>query len=154
MKGTFRKLSLLLSLALIFSLIAPAALAWEVKGSFLCREAGCHEKEFEMKGTFRKLSLLLSLALIFSLIAPAALAWEVKGSYTEGMATVSDGSAWGYVNASGIISIPVRFEDASDFSLGVALVKEDGKYGLLRQDGLFLLEPLYDSLTSPWVWPW
>lgn len=100
-----------------------------------------------MKGTFRKLSLLLSLALIFSLIAPAALAWEVKGSYTEGMATVSDGSAWGYINASGIVAIPVRFEEASDFSLGVALVKEDGKYGLLRQDGLFLLEPLYDSLT-------
>ena len=63
------------------------------------------------------------------------------------MATATDGSAWGYVNASGIVSIPLRFEEASDFSLGVARVKEDGKYGLLRQDGLWLLEPLYDSLT-------
>ena len=101
-----------------------------------------------MKRTIRNLSLILSLALVLSLAAPAALAWEVRGSYTEGMATATDGSAWGYVNASGIVSIPIRFEEASDFSLGVALVKEDGKYGLLRQDGLWLLEPLYDSLTA------
>ena len=100
-----------------------------------------------MKRTVRKLSLLLSLALALSLAAPAALALEIKGTYTEGMATATDGSAWGYVNASGIVSIPLRFEEASDFSLGVARVKEDGKYGLLRQDGLWLLEPLYDSLT-------
>lgn len=100
-----------------------------------------------MKGTFRKLPLALSLALLLALAAPAALAWEIKGGYTEGMATVTDGSAWGYVNASGIVSIPIRFEEVSDFSLGVALVKEDGRYGLLRQDGLWLLEPLYDSLT-------
>lgn len=101
-----------------------------------------------MKRTVRKLSLLLALALVLSLAAPAALALEVKGRYTEGMATATDGSAWGYVNASGIVSIPIRFEEASDFSLGVARVKEDGKYGLLRQDGLWLLEPLYDSLTA------
>ena len=100
-----------------------------------------------MKRTVRKLSLLLSLALALSLAAPAALALEIKGTYTEGMATATDGSAWGYVNASGIVSIPLRFEEASDFSLGVARVKEDGKYGLLRQDGLWLMEPLYDSLT-------
>ena len=101
-----------------------------------------------MKRTTRKLSLLLSLTLALSLAAPAALAWEVRGSYTEGMATAIDGSAWGYVNASGTVAIPIRFEEASDFFLGVALVKEDGKYGLLRQDGLWLLEPLYDSLTA------
>ena len=101
-----------------------------------------------MKRTIRNLSLILSLALVLSLAVPAALAWEVRGSYTEGMATATDGSAWGYVNASGIVSIPIRFEEASDFFLGVALVKEDGKYGLLRQDGLWLLEPLYDSLTA------
>lgn len=101
-----------------------------------------------MKRTIRKLSLLLALTLALSLAAPAALAWEVKGSYTEGMATATDGSSWGYVNASGTVAIPIRFEEASSFSLGVARVKEDGKYGLLRQDGLWLLEPLYDSLTA------
>ena len=100
-----------------------------------------------MRETLRKLSLVLVLALAVALAAPAALALEVKGSYTEGMAPATDGSAWGYVNASGIVAIPIRFEDVSDFSLGVARVKEEGKYGLLRQDGLWLLEPLYDRLT-------
>lgn len=100
-----------------------------------------------MKQTIRRLPLFLALVLALSFSAPAALAWEVKGSYSEGMATVTDGSAWGYANASGILSIPIRFEEASPFSLGVALVKEDGRYGLLRQDGLWLLEPLYTSLA-------
>ncbi|MGN0967717.1 MAG: S-layer homology domain-containing protein [Oscillospiraceae bacterium] len=75
-------------------------------------------------------------------------AWYQVGEYTEGRIKVTDGTLWGYASVSGDVVIPPQFEEAGDFSLGTALVKKDGKAGLLRWDGTFLLEPIYDELTG------
>lgn len=101
-----------------------------------------------MKQNGKRLSaLFLACALALSLAAPA-LAWEKWGEYTEGMIPVTEGDKWGYANASGSLVIPLRFASAEHFYLGSAMVKENGKYGLIRQDGLWLLEPVYDELTG------
>lgn len=92
-------------------------------------------------------ALLLAVLLLLS-CAPLAAAWESKGEYSEGMIPATDGAKWGYANASGVLAIPLRFEEAAPFALGVALVRENGKQGLLRQDGAWLLEPVYSSLAS------
>lgn len=95
----------------------------------------------------RILSLLLAALLLLS-CAPSAAAWESRGEYSEGMIPATDGTKWGYANSSGVLAIPLRFDEAAPFELGAALVKENGKYGLLRQDGAWLLEPVYSSLKS------
>lgn len=100
-----------------------------------------------MRKSIRIFTAFTALALCCSLSAPFALAWEQKGDFREGMALATDGSKWGYTNPAGTLAIPLRFDEASPFSLGTAIVKERGKYGLLRQDGLWLLEPIYDTLT-------
>ena len=95
----------------------------------------------------RLVSLALCAALVTALLPPA-LAWKRTGEYREGLALASDGERYGYVNVAGSLVIPLRFTAAGDFDLGVALVTENGKQGLLRQDGTFLLQPVYDSLES------
>lgn len=110
--------------------------------------------------------LLMALALALAISAsPCALAqspadeetalyvsqtftWNPVGEYSEGMIRVTDGTLWGYAGADGTLMIPLRFDEAENFYLGTALVKKNGKTGVLRWDDTFLLEPEYDELTG------
>lgn len=95
----------------------------------------------------RILSLLLAALLSLS-CTPAAAAWDAVGEYSEGMVPVTDGTKWGYANASGVLAIPLRFDKAAPFTLGAAIVQENGTLGLLRQDGVWLLDRVYSALTA------
>ena len=70
------------------------------------------------------------------------------GTFSEGMIRVTDGIRWGYASPYGAVVIPVQFDAAEDFELGVARVKVDGKIGLLHWDGVYLFEPVYDELVE------
>lgn len=70
------------------------------------------------------------------------------GAFSEGMIRVTDGSRWGYALAGGTVLIPVQFEAAENFELGVANVTLDGKIGLLHWSGEFLFDPEYDELVE------
>ena len=70
------------------------------------------------------------------------------GSVSESMIRVTDGTCWGYSSLGGTILIPVQFDAAEDFKLGVAKVTLNGKVGLLHWSGSFLLAPEYDELTE------
>ena len=63
------------------------------------------------------------------------------GSFREGMIPVTDGTHWGYAAPDGTVLIPVQFDTAEDFELGVARVTLSGKVGLLHWNGSFLFEP-------------
>lgn len=70
------------------------------------------------------------------------------GTFCEGMIRVTDGTHWGYASVTGTVVIPVQFDAAEDFELGVAKVTLNGKVGLLHWNGSFLFEPEYDDLTE------
>lgn len=70
------------------------------------------------------------------------------GSFREGMIPVTDGTHWGYAAPDGTVLIPVQFDTAEDFELGVARVTLSGKVGLLHWNGSFLFEPEYDELNE------
>lgn len=71
-----------------------------------------------------------------------------EGEYVEGRQRVTDGTLWGYAGVGGDVVIQPQFESVGDFFLGSALVTKEGKVGLLRWDGVFLLKPEYDELTE------
>ncbi|WP_179281038.1 WG repeat-containing protein [Paenibacillus sp. XY044] len=59
----------------------------------------------------------------------------------------AEGIRWGYINTSGKMVIAARYEDAADFQKnGLATVREDGKYGLIDQAGVWIVPPTYDSI--------
>ena len=70
------------------------------------------------------------------------------GTFSEGMIRVTDGTLWGYASPNGEVVIPVQFDAAEDFALGVAKVTKDGYVGLLHWDGSFLFVPAYDELIG------
>src|ERR1700691_3755348 len=51
----------------------------------------------------------------------------------DGIAYVSDGSHYGFINLRGEQVIPLFFEDAREFSEGVAPVLVDGRWGYINQ---------------------
>ena len=74
-------------------------------------------------------------------------------SYTEGLGQVEQGGKWGFVRGvvngedveSGVV-IPIQYDSVLPFTLGMATVELEGKFGVIRPDGEYLLQPEYDSL--------
>ena len=75
-----------------------------------------------------------------------------KDSFSDlgpnGLATVSSNGLhdFGYMDQSGLIRIPERFEHAGMFgSNGLAAVELDGKWGYIDSSGAFVIPPRYDD---------
>ncbi|REE69618.1 WG repeat protein [Paenibacillus taihuensis] len=57
------------------------------------------------------------------------------------------GTKWGYIDGSGRMEIPARFDDANDFQKnGLAIVSERGKAGLINSTNRYVVQPIYDSI--------
>lgn len=52
---------------------------------------------------------------------------------------------WAYIDKTGKIAIPARFERAYDFSEGLARVRLDGKWGFIKPDGSYAVEPRFED---------
>ncbi|MCS6955111.1 MAG: WG repeat-containing protein, partial [Candidatus Calescibacterium sp.] len=62
---------------------------------------------------------------------------------------IKAGEKWGYVDSKGQYVINSQFEDAYNFSEGLALVKSaDGKYGFIDEDGKYVINPIYKDANS------
>lgn len=74
-------------------------------------------------------------------------------SYTEGLGQVEQGGKWGFVrgvvnsdDVESSVVIPIQYDSVLPFTLGMATVELEGKFGVIRPDGEYLLQPEYDSL--------
>lgn len=93
----------------------------------------------------RKLAaLVLSCAAVIS----AAVAAPIVYGYQEGLAQATENGLWGFVDTTGSVVVPIRYQSVLDFTLGTALVRTNNKMGLIRQDGAYLLQPEYDTLEN------
>jgi hypothetical protein len=88
----------------------------------------------------------------------------VRG-FHEGLAAVQIGNLWGYIDTQGSLVIDAQFKYAFDFEDGIALVASDlliysddvemslnsrtpGKWGFIRKDGTYLIQPDYEYAES------
>lgn len=76
----------------------------------------------------------------------ASLSSQVKETETPLLAQKKD--KWGYVNSKGRFIIKPRFQEAYEFDSGHAIVKLDGKYGIINTIGDFWYSPVYDKITK------
>lgn len=95
-----------------------------------------------------RLRRLAALALSLSLTLSSALAAPVIHGYQEGLAKASENGLWGFADATGKVVVPIQYQSVLDFTLGTALVRSSNKMGLIRQDGVQLLRPEYDTLEN------
>ena len=89
------------------------------------------------------LSLCLGL-LLFALPAQGA----GRSSCQEGFVRVEEGGLWGFANAGGTVVIHPVYRSAAPFTLGLSTVDLNGKVGVIRSDGSFVIPAEYDSLQS------
>ena len=69
--------------------------------------------------------------------------------FSEGLAGVCRDDRWGYIDHSGMITIPHVFEGSRrGFHDGLAGVQIDGRWGFIDQSGNFVLKPEYEDLKS------
>lgn len=58
------------------------------------------------------------------------------GDFSEGLATISNNRwVWGYIDKKGEVVILPQFDDAGQFSEGLAYIKKHGKYGYIDKKG-------------------
>ena len=59
---------------------------------------------------------------------------------------------WGYINESGKEVIPAQYEDAQDFSEGLAAVETDGLYGFIDVSGEMVIAPQFEGVASEFTY--
>lgn len=70
--------------------------------------------------------------------------------YQEGLAPVTKGGKYGFVDAKGKLVIPTTFDEAHEFSDGLALIKMNGKYGYINKNGKVIIKPNYTDAWGFW----
>ena len=79
------------------------------------------------------------------------LDYEYMGGFSEGLAYVSKDGKCGYIDGSGQMVIPASFDDAYEFSEGLAAVGfgdwNTCKYGFIDQAGQMVIQPVYDDVN-------
>jgi hypothetical protein len=70
-----------------------------------------------------------------------AIPW--KKNSTDGLFRISDNFKDGYIDSTGKIVIPPQFDEARDFSEGLAAVRVCTKYGYVDTSGKMIIEPQF-----------
>lgn len=58
-----------------------------------------------------------------------------------------EAAEWGYVDTLGAVHSPLKYDYAEDYSNDRALVRKDGKWGMLDEEGNEVLAPAYDNFN-------
>lgn len=71
--------------------------------------------------------------------------WQLGdvSSFSEGRAAIFENEKFGYIDKTGELVIPAKYELAFPFANGLARVKFDGKFGYIDRSGKFVIEPKY-----------
>lgn len=67
---------------------------------------------------------------------------------SEGLISVKTGGKAGYMNASGEVVIPLKFQYAYDFHDGLARVVTNSKYGVIDKQGNYVLPPEFRDVAN------
>ncbi len=59
-----------------------------------------------------------------------------------------ENSKWGYVDSNNKVVIPFKYDEASDFSYGLAAVKFYGKWGFIGKNGKVIIPFKYDEVKN------
>jgi hypothetical protein len=61
--------------------------------------------------------------------------------FSEGNAPVFVNGKWGFMNHSGRLVVPAKFEEVLGYKNGIAYAKENGLWGVLKKNGSWLVKP-------------
>ena len=74
--------------------------------------------------------------------------YDFVGPYCEELICVSQRDLWGYIDKTGRTVIPLRYQWASDFAEGRAVVVYDGSHAMIDKRGHEILPAVYESIDG------
>jgi len=91
-----------------------------------------------------------------NVIIPFKFQWQFNSvRFSEGLAAIGQNKSSiyamdniGYINKQGEFVIKPQYESAGEFKDGLALVKQEGKYGYIKADGSTFIACMYDDHYS------
>jgi hypothetical protein len=75
----------------------------------------------------------------------AAEPWLGSARYVPTLFPARQAGEWGFINGEGELVIEFRYEDAQDFSDGMAAVRVGDEWGYIDESGVMAIEPRFDS---------
>ena len=70
------------------------------------------------------------------------------GTLSNGLIYASNGEKFGYYDVTGFLRIPMKFDDAYDFSNGVARVEIDGLAAFIDIYGGYVVPPAFEEIRT------
>lgn len=94
-------------------------------------------------------SLLVASAILFALVCLSPVsAQEINVSAAPRLFPVQRNGRCGYIDSTGALVIGLRFNQAQDFSEGLAAVSLDGKWGYIDRSGALVIPPQFKLAYS------
>jgi len=84
----------------------------------------------------------------YTVLVGATMRFEDVGEFSNGLAPVSVGGKWGFIDRSGKIMIAPSYEDALSFSGHLAAVKQGDYWGYLALTNKFGIEPQFTQAKT------
>lgn len=109
----------------------------------------------------RVTNTIILMSLLVTLCAPAysitpdnqSFKWlrtvygQSQRPFSDNFAAFYEAGKWGYEDRDGNIVIPAEYDEAGDFIKGLAIVKKDGKWGVITPTGKEIYKCLYDTIA-------
>jgi hypothetical protein len=72
--------------------------------------------------------------------------YEFAGPFCNGLARVRKNKKWGYIDTTGSIIIPIKYNEVENFSDGMARVRVGQKWGLISSTGKEIIKPTFQEI--------
>ncbi len=76
--------------------------------------------------------------------------YEIQGPYCNGLARVKMNKKWGFIDTTGGVVVPLKYDEVCNFSEGLAKVRikkngsSGGGWGLIDTKGQVIVKPMFD----------
>lgn len=81
-------------------------------------------------------------------IGLAIVVFTIGCASSDALYRAPDGAKWGYIHSDGTWAIKPIYDDAAQFSEGLAVVEIGGKWGYINQRGQMVIQPQYTDAYS------
>jgi hypothetical protein len=75
---------------------------------------------------------------------PKSSTYDYQGPYCDGLARVKTNQKWGFIDTSGNVVVPPKYNQVENFVDGLAKVRTGQRWGLVDKTGAVIIKPTFE----------
>ena len=72
--------------------------------------------------------------------------YDFQGPFCNGLARVKQKLKWGFIDTTGGVVVPLKYNEVTNFSDGISKVRIGQKWGLIDTKGTVIIKPTFDAI--------